>query len=360
MALRPHADAAASANAVTAYREVLATNSNEAQRFDLSVFAQYVAATHVIADDPATRADFVKQLLDAPTTWAGLSHGIVAGFIQWQFRQGYAIGTINRRLATVKAYARLSAQLGVLPEEDFARIERVRGIGRTEGRRLDEQRQQEQRATRRSTKKAEPVPISLEQARHLKRVHSHDGQGRRDAVIFCLLLDHGLRCGEIAELTVDNFVLGSSAKTSYMRFYRRKVDKVQTHQLTEDTHTAMVAYLREDRSRFEPATWGPLLCGSRRSGRLTHVGMRARSLSDYVKHVGQRLARDPELGKKLKADPLERLSPHDGRHYWATAAIGAGSDIKAVQNAGGWSSPAMPMRYARDAEIANERVVVPQ
>jgi len=58
--------------------------------------------------------------------------------------------------------------------------------------------------------------------------------------------------------------------------------------------------------------------------------------------------------------PLATLSPHDCRHYWATIAFRAGADIKAVQDAGDWSSAAMPMLYALAAAIANEGIILPR
>jgi integrase len=50
------------------------------------------------------------------------------------------------------------------------------------------------------------------------------------------------------------------------------------------------------------------------------------------------------------------LSPHDCRHYWATSATRGGTDLKSLQDAGGWKSPAMPMRYVESTAIANQRV----
>ncbi|MBK9709763.1 MAG: tyrosine-type recombinase/integrase [Kouleothrix sp.] len=47
---------------------------------------------------------------------------------------------------------------------------------------------------------------------------------------------------------------------------------------------------------------------------------------------------------------------HDARHCWASQAIRSGTDIKSLQDAGGWTSPAMPLRYAESAAIANEGV----
>ena len=52
---------------------------------------------------------------------------------------------------------------------------------------------------------------------------------------------------------------------------------------------------------------------------------------------------------------IDGLSAHDLRHYWATTAA-AKTDPFSLQQAGGWSSLAMPRRYVEDAKIANEGV----
>ena len=59
------------------------------------------------------------------------------------------------------------------------------------------------------------------------------------------------------------------------------------------------------------------------------------------------------LGKRIG---LPTLSPHDLRHYWATTAARNKPDLKSLQQAGGWSSPAMPMRYIASSQIANAGV----
>ena len=53
---------------------------------------------------------------------------------------------------------------------------------------------------------------------------------------------------------------------------------------------------------------------------------------------------------------IEGLSAHDCRHYWATQAARNGTPIDRLQDAGGWSSVAMPMRYIEKAKIANDGV----
>jgi integrase len=64
-------------------------------------------------------------------------------------------------------------------------------------------------------------------------------------------------------------------------------------------------------------------------------------------------ARVRELGEAVG---VKGLSAHDCRHYWATRAAREGTPIDRLQDAGGWASPAMPLRYVEAAKIANEGV----
>jgi len=86
---------------------------------------------------------------------------------------------------------------------------------------------------------------------------------------------------------------------------------------------------------------GPLLLASDKRGQIVEGSMSARAMNKRVGVLGQTIG-------------LEHLSPHDCRHYWATTLSRRGTPIRALQDAGGWSSPAMPLRYAESASIANE------
>jgi integrase len=57
-----------------------------------------------------------------------------------------------------------------------------------------------------------------------------------------------------------------------------------------------------------------------------------------------------------KAIGLTGLSAHDCRHYWATQAARNGTPVDRLQDAGGWNSPAMPLRYVEKAKISNQGV----
>ena len=85
-------------------------------------------------NDLVTFADYLKivgvkvegaDLATDPTAWAGITWGLVKGFVQWMLQAGFAVDSINRKLSTVKVYAKLAAQAGVLSTDDLALIRTV-------------------------------------------------------------------------------------------------------------------------------------------------------------------------------------------------------------------------------------------
>jgi integrase len=257
----------------------------------------------------------------------------VEGFSRWLLLQGYSVSSVNVRLSTVKTYSRLAVQAGSLPPEEQALIRLVQGYSQREARRVDARRAAADVPQRLGLKKAAPIAISHKQAARLKN-QPDTPQGRRDALLLCLLLDHGLRAGEAALLLVEDFDLPAGL----FRFRRPKVDKVQTHRLTPDTLAAARRYLQVDAL---PA--GKLLRASRKDGSLRQAGLSTRAISGRVAFLGEAIG-------------LPGLSAHDCRHHWATRAARSGTPLERLQDAGGWNSLAMPSRYIESAEVANDGV----
>jgi len=321
------ANEAASQSAFADYQSRKAGNTIARQNVDLATFAAYLA--QAVGSAPG-------DLAHDPQAWRGVTWGLVDGFAKWLLLQGFAVGTVNLKLSTIKTYSKLAAKAGVVSAQDAALIRSVQGYSRTEAKRVDEKRTAADIPTRRGAKKALAVISTKEQATALKS-RPDTPQGRRDALIMALLLDLGLRVGELAALTVGDLDL----QAGELRFYRQKVDKVQTHRLTHDALQAARVYLAQD----APPT-GPLLRASRKSktgDNLTHAGMTARAITQRVRELGERIG-------------VEGLSAHDCRHFWATQAARNGAPIDRLQDAGGWSSPNMPLRYVDAARIANEGV----
>jgi len=60
------------------------------------------------------------------------------------------------------------------------------------------------------------------------------------------------------------------------------------------------------------------------------------------------------VGELGEAIGMHDLSPHDCRHYLFTQETRKGTDPRTLQSMGGWTSPAMALRYAEASTIANE------
>jgi integrase len=322
------ANQAAARAAFTDYRSRKAQNTLIRQDGDLALFADYLAEVGAAVGCLSFATD--------PACWQGVTWGLVEGFIRWQLKQGFAVSSVNVRLSTVKGYAKLAVKAGGLDKTEYAMIRTVSGYSHREGKRIDEARQLADiptRFDRPGAKKAEAVSLTKDQAAALKSQPATP-QGRRDALLMALLLDLGLRVGEVALLQVSDFDL----KAGVLRFYRPKVDLEQTHKLTPDTLKAARAYLGGD----APAI-GPVLRGSRKDGRLHAAGMSERAITKRVCDLGRAIG-------------IDGLSAHDCRHFWATTAARNGTPLDRLQDAGGWSSPAMPLRYVERAGIANEGI----
>jgi integrase len=59
------------------------------------------------------------------------------------------------------------------------------------------------------------------------------------------------------------------------------------------------------------------------------------------------------LGKRLG---IPNLSAHDGRHTWTKRAVQGKTDLRALMDEGGWSTPTQPLLYAESGKITNTGV----
>lgn len=311
-----------------------ADNTLRAYRSDLGSFAAFLHEASKGAVQVTGEA-----LQTTPDAWRGVTWGLVAAFVAWLLKAGASIATVNRKLAAVKVYAALAADAGAIDGQDAARIaRRVHSYTGKAARNVDRERTTAGAPTRQSTKKAQHTALTDDQVKALK-THPDTPQGRRDALLMALLLDHGLRVGEVAILTVDAFY---SDESGTFTFYRPKVGKQQKHRLSADALRAVTAYLMHD----APERGSLLFRQSAKGGSLkTGAGISERNLSERVRTLGHKIG-------------IESLSAHDCRHSWATRAVKGKTDAFALRDAGGWASLAMPSRYVEAAAIANDRVAL--
>src|SRR6266849_6475885 len=99
-----------SSNLFAEYHDKNTPNTCARQRFDLLNFSIYLAGAGVVRS--------VAQLYDDAAAWTGISEPLVFGYRAWLRQQGYAIGTINIRLSTIRAYCALACRVGTISEQD--------------------------------------------------------------------------------------------------------------------------------------------------------------------------------------------------------------------------------------------------
>ena len=301
----------------------LATNTIKRKQFDIALFERFLNSQSIP----------IRGMFRNPAAWTGITYGLVQEFVQWQVGLGYAIRTINCRLSTVKVFSRLAFESGTLDSKEHLLIEGIKSYRSVEGKRIDKERVAHKVPVRIGSKKSEPTIYTDEAAERMKN-QVDTPKGRRNSLLMCLLIDHGLRVGEVAALTRGSFDL----KARTMTFYREKIDITQTHQLTDDTYRAAVAYLTKDAPQAG-ILWRRARKMKDELGKQLREAGATRSILEWVKEIGLKEGLD--------------LSPHDNRHYGATYEARHGTPVDRLMDWGGWASPAMPMRYINKEKIAN-------
>jgi len=339
LALRAaQADTAAQATMIMEYRSRQAPKTRLRHDGDLTGFADFLATVGVVVpvDDQE-----VPILARDPHAWTGMTAGLVMAFRTWMLTEGYAIGTINIRLATVRTYVRLAHLAGVIPTDDSSRIRAVSGYRISEGNNLDQQRLATGKETRRATKKATAQILTPAQIVDLKQAPSRNpkvrspGVAARDELLVCLLVDLGLRCGEVALLCWD------SLREDLLTVVRPKVKTIQRHRLVGDVRSTLGRYRGQVAAPADLTQ--RLIARFDHNGTLMGFGLSERAISKRIQQLGVLIG-------------IHNLSPHDLRHSWATRLAQLQTPIQDLRDAGGWSNFNTPSRYIARQAIANDRI----
>ena len=310
LAFAQAANEAAAQSAFADYRSRRAHNTLRRQDAELAGFGAYIGADGLAVN---------------PGAWAGVTWGIVEGYVKHLLVEGYAVGTANNHLSTIKTYAKLATKAGTLPTQELAMIRMVSGYSHKEGQRIDEKREDAGIVTRVGDKKADFRVLSESQEAALVAQCDGSPQGLRDRAMLVLLLDLGLRVSEAADLQADDF----GADTGALEVYRRKTDNATTFELRNGKAAALMAYIEAAQPE------GQLLMGSRKGGALVG-GMCTRAIRARVRALGE-------------AAGVPDLAPHDLRHTRATR-LAARLNVRELMDWFGWNSPAMAARYIESVQ----------
>ena len=147
-------------------------------------------------------------------------------------------------------------------------------------------------------------------------------EDRRDTAVILVLVDTGVRLGELVGLTVDDW-----ERRSDLLFVSGKTGP-RAVPLSAGTGEALARYTRE-RAKHPQAALPNLWLG--RKGAWGESG------------PAQMLAR------RCAQAGISRLHPHQFRHTWAHLAKAAGLSEGDLQHLAGWRSPIMVQRYGSSA-----------
>lgn len=341
------ANAAAGQSTFEAYRKRKSTNTKLAQQNDLTLFAEFVNAIYEKTEGSDLSVPFrlePDQLYVDPAAWQLISHGLILLFKSFLEDEGYALSSINRSISTIRKYAALATTAGYISPTTNLQIQAVKGYLGAEAHHVDSGREQ----VRKSTKKLDAVVIPKIVIKALKAAESYpeNDMGLRDRLILCLLLDHGLRSSEVAQLEISHI----DFEDGVMQVYRQKTNSTDRLYISGDTADALIVYLNCESIISAETKIDQLLWGASKGGALRPKPMSRSGVSKVVTKYGKLMSIQFGLPN------LSKLSAHDGRHQWATDVLASGAQIDQLQQAGGWKSPSMPLRYVNKRKIANEGI----
>jgi len=260
-------------------------------------------SAHTVRAYVATARRLITALDDTPRDWASLAALDVAALrTQLAGRRAAGIGQVSaaRELSALKAFMAFArGQAGLPPAAPRLRGPRV--------------------------KKGLPRPITPDEALHLTQTVAQDAAepwiAARDMAVLLLLYGAGLRIGEALALTPGILPLGDSMVITGKGGRQRLIALLPVVRDAIDRYVALAPWpLARNDPLFRGAKGGPLAAGM-----IRRVMARARTL----------------LGLPPSA------TPHALRHSFATHLLGAGADLRSLQELLGHASLSSTQIYTQ-------------
>ena len=251
-------------NPFAEYHATCQPNTLYRHYYDLRCLCQFLSNERNVQRTP-------QELALSAEAWRGMTYGLVADFRAWMLTQGFSVGTINNRLATVHQYCRLSGPppkgVGVISEQDFTAILTISGYNGKIARNVDRHRVSSGVPTRVGRKKADFTRVSTKDVAQLQKTttpappssrfpRQHDQiLQARDAVMWSLLDEHLLRVGELVSLDIENVDFEENTIT----VYREKGNDTWIYEMGPQTEANLRIYIKQLKEMGRES--GPLFLG---------------------------------------------------------------------------------------------------
>ena len=176
-----------------------------------------------------------------------------------------------------------------------------------------------------------PVLSDEQSALLLAACRGTDLIARRDLAMLSLLLDTGIRRGELAALRVGDLNFGQ--RLAFIEASTSKSRRGRAVVYGDSTAKALMRYLRHPKA---PRTEGASL---------------------WIARTGQPLSGNEifhTIGRRARQAGL-RVHPHQLRHTWASSMLAAGHSEGDVMQLGGWTDRSMLSRYGASAAAERAR-----
>ena len=248
--------------------------------------------------------------------WTHLDSAFILAIYDWMMEKGYSINTARVVRSFIFAQLQMLQKCGMITHEKLGSIYILTKTGRLSN-------------GKKPKWYGRNGVLTDEDVYRLKNGHDTDTVcGRRDKLLMHILLEHGLRRGEVVKLELNNIDVDQGVMT----FYRPKTDSWTTVRLTPATLEALKDHKDKDGIQrgtlVQAVNKGDHIEGSITSG-------------VAINNIVKRLARDLLKGKI-------DISAHDCRHYWATKRAEEGATALQLMREGGWSSLNSVMIYIHD------------
>ncbi|MFX3622977.1 MAG: tyrosine-type recombinase/integrase [Ectobacillus sp.] len=163
---------------------------------------------------------------------------------------------------------------------------------------------------------------SIQQLQQIKRILWQTS--KRDALLFALAINSGLKVSEILQLKVKDVLTEDGQIRQSILYHNKKTKKQKWFAVNQELHKAISAYMKE-RGSYKQDEY--LLKSQKGTGSIT------RQHAWFI------------LNKAAKEAGLEGVSSHTLRKTWGYCAYKAGVDIAFLQHFFEHSTPAKTLKY---------------